>query len=398
VSSSACPSCGAEHLEVFHELDGIPAHSCLLLDDRDAAIGYPTGSLVLAVCTDCGFITNVRFDVGLNEYSSSYEETQGFSPTFNHFAEELALDWVDRLDIRDRRVLEIGCGKGEFLALICRLGDNRGIGIDPAVAPERLADDDRARCTFIADLYSPAYRDLDADVVLCRHTLEHIHPVAEFTGLIRDVFADRPGTPILFELPDVGRVLDEVAYWDLYYEHCSYFTPGSLARLFRRQGFGVTGLWTGFDDQYILLEATAGTEGADGERLPIEESPQDVVDRARAFSRRYADQLARSRSWLEAARDASHRVVIWGAGSKGVAFLTTLDRDHVIDRAVDINPYKHDKYLAGSGVPVVSPESLIDDPPDTVIVMNAAYHAEVSSHLARLGIDATVTTAELPAS
>ena len=28
-------------------------------------------------------------------------------------------------------ILEIGCGKGEFLVQICEIGDNRGVGIDP---------------------------------------------------------------------------------------------------------------------------------------------------------------------------------------------------------------------------------------------------------------------------
>ncbi len=391
-----CPSCGSDRLELFHELDGVPAHSCLLLDDQAEAVGYPTGSLALAVCTTCGFITNTRFDVSMNEYSDTYEETQGFSPTFNRFAEELAQDWVDRFDIRNKRVLEIGCGKGEFLALVCRLGENQGFGVDPAVAPGRLTDEDRARCTFIPELYTPAHGTFDADVVLCRHTLEHIAPVGEFVRLIHDQFADRPATPILFELPDVGRVLDEIAYWDLYYEHCSYFTPGSLARLFRQEGFEVSGLWTAFDDQYILLEATVGAGPVADAPLAIEESPEQVVARARSFADRYALHLKDGRSWLAGERDAGRRVVIWGAGSKGVAFLTTLDADGVIDRAVDINPYKQDKFLAGTGVPVVSPESLRQDPPDTVILMNAAYVEEVRAHLARLGLSAVVTTADLP--
>ena len=71
------------------------------------------------------------------------------------------------------------------------------------------------------------------------------------------LFRSRPVT-LFFELPDTERVLDECAFWDIYYEHCSYFTPGSLERLFRRSGFEVTRQWKAFDDQYLMLEARPG--------------------------------------------------------------------------------------------------------------------------------------------
>ena len=51
-------------------------------------------------------------------------------------------------------------------------------------------------------------------------------------------------TLVFFEVPDTMRILREGAFWDIYYEHCSYFTPGSLARRFRRTGFDINELKT----------------------------------------------------------------------------------------------------------------------------------------------------------
>ncbi len=77
---------------------------------------FPRGDLRLGFCAACGFITNTAFDPSLQDYGVAYEETQGFSPTFNAFAHELARRWVDALRPRAASsVLEIGCGKGEFL-------------------------------------------------------------------------------------------------------------------------------------------------------------------------------------------------------------------------------------------------------------------------------------------
>ena len=177
-----CRSCGAADLDTFYELDGVPAHSVLNMKTREEALAYPKGKLRIACCRSCGFISNLAFDASLNEYSPDCEESQGFSPFFRVWLRGLAQEYVDRYGLRGKDVLEIGCGKGEFLILLCELGENRGIGIDPAYVVDRL--DTPADVRFIGELYSEAYGDLAGDAVICRHTLEHIAPVSEFVGIV----------------------------------------------------------------------------------------------------------------------------------------------------------------------------------------------------------------------
>ena len=105
---------------------------------------------------------------------------------------------------------------------------------------------------------------------------------------------------MLFELPDVLRVLRECAFWDIYYEHCSYFTPGSLARLFRSTGFEVLDVELDYDDQYILVEAKPSAGG--GEPLPIEEEPAEVTRAVDAFVAELAGIETRWRDELRATR------------------------------------------------------------------------------------------------
>jgi ABC-type Fe3+-hydroxamate transport system substrate-binding protein len=83
-------------------------------------------------------------------------------------------------------------------------------------------------------------------------------------------------------------------------------------------------------------------------------------------------------------------VVIWGGGSKGVAYLLALELGDTVRYAVDINPHKQGKYLAGSGVLVVGPEELREIRPDLVILMNSIYVDEVRADLERLGVPAEV--------
>ena len=62
---------------------------------------------------------------------------------------------------------------------------------------------------------------------------DHVKKAYDSARRIYDELIGDRGTTVLFELPDVACVLEDVRFWDLYYEHCSYFSLGSMARLFR---------------------------------------------------------------------------------------------------------------------------------------------------------------------
>jgi SAM-dependent methyltransferase len=382
----SCPNCLVPGMDAFYEVRNIPVHSVLLMPTRERALNYPRRDLKLGFCSSCGFVGNMLFDPTVHEYSTQCEESQGFSPTFNKFAKDLAKRWVDQYHLKGKSVLEIGCGKGEFLALLVELGMNNGIGIDPAYIPGRLQSTALDRLEFVQDLYSEEYTHLQADVICCRHTLEHIAPTHAFMSMIRRTIGDRPDTLILFELPDVYRVLKEAAFWDIYYEHCTYFTTGSLARLFRNTGFDVLELGLDFDDQYILLVAKP-TNRRTSPSLPLENDLEKVRAEVAAFPKRFAEVKNRWLTNINAEHAAGRKTILWGGGSKAVSFLTTLGLGEQINSVVDINPHKHGKFIPGAGHPVVGPESLLHDPPDTVILMNPVYVNEVRAQLNSMGLD-----------
>ena len=382
-----CPNCSSEGLLAFYCLDDIPVHSCLLMFNKDEALKYPKGNLQLGFCSNCGFITNTRFEPGVHNYSADYEETQGFSECFNAFAKSLAQRIIDKYNIRDKTILEIGCGKGEFLALMCRLGNNRGIGIDPAYVPERNPDVTGGKIEFIRDFYSEKYAHLKADVICCRHTLEHIAPTRQFMQTLRKTIGDRKDTLIFFELPDVMRVLGEGAFWDIYYEHCSYFTAGSLAGLFRICGFDIDDLYLDYDGQYLILTAYPA-QSRTNMSMDIENDLEQLSTAIKEFKENCSRRIDYWRGIIEQATRQGQRVVIWGSGSKGVAFLTTLKLDNQIEYAVDINPYKQGRNMPGTGQQVISPKFLKQYAPDKVIVMNPIYCREIQEELDRLNIKA----------
>ncbi|MFZ4584601.1 MAG: class I SAM-dependent methyltransferase [Acidimicrobiia bacterium] len=389
IEQSECPACQGADLDVFYEQKGVPSHSVKLMPDRQTALTWPTGDLRIAFCRTCGFVFNTRFDVALNAYAQDCEETQGFSPHFQLWIVGLAQRVVDTLGLHGKTMLEIGCGKGEFLALVAELSGGRGIGIDPAYIPGRLATAAADRLTFYSELFTADHTWLldGVDALAHRHTLEHIAPVAEHVRSIRQAIGDR-SMPIFFELPETLRVLREGAFWDVYYEHCSYFTPGSLARLMRREGFDVTELALDYDDQYTLCFGAAGDGSSP--QCDLEDDLEATAAAVEHFRVAVPERLEELAATVRAERDRGGRTVIWGAGSKGVAFLTTLGVDDAIELAVDINPHKQGKFMPGTAQEVVGPQQLVEHQPTLVLAMNPVYCDEIRDDLARIGVNATV--------
>jgi len=231
--------------------------------------------------------------------------------------------------------------------------------------------------------------DLDADAVICRHTLEHIAPVGDFMREVRRAIGDRRDTVVLFELPGTLHVLRDTWFWDTYFEHCSYFTAGSLARLFRATGFEVLEVRPVYGDQYVVIEARPTDVPAPGEPFALEDDLAAIAAGTQQFAAEYDQVVQRWGARVRQVADQGGRTVIWGSGSKGVAFLAALGEDAgLVAAAVDINPFKHGRFMAGSGHRIVAPKELFDLRPDLVIAMNDAYVEEIRRDLDDLGLDA----------
>ncbi len=388
-SGKVCPNCFKEETEIFYEVSSVPVHSVLLMETKEEALNYPKGNIKLGFCNHCGFITNTAFDKSLHEYSSKYEETQGFSETFSKFHKALAERLIEKHGLRNKEIIEIGCGKGEFLNLICELGHNKGIGFDPAYIDERNTGAAKDHTVFIKDFYSEKYTDYHGDFVACKMTLEHIPETYDFVRTVRKSIGERFETVVFFQVPDVERVLSDFGFWDIYYEHCSYFNAGALDYVFRKAGFNVLEKAVEYGGQYLMIES-----------LPAEINSSETGTPDLSYLKALKDNFEngirpRLEDWKNTLTDfhkAGKKTVLWGGGSKAVAFLTTLGIYKEIEYAVDINPYKHNTFLAGTGQQIVSPEFLQSYKPDIVIIMNPVYKNEVSQDLSDKGLHPEILT------
>lgn len=373
-------------MSVFYEVDRVPVHSVLLMATAEEARTYTTGAIALGLCPTCGFISNVKFNAAVHDYSQAYEATQSYSPTFSQFNRGVAQGLIDRYDLHHKDIIEIGCGHGEFLILLCDLGPNRGIGFDPAYIEDRIQHPAKERITFIQDFYSEKYGHYRGDFVCCKMTLEHIPETAVFMRTVRRSIGQNLDTIVFFQVPNAAYVMRDVAFWDVYYEHCSYFSAASLAYLFWQAGFEVLDVATEYDDQYLMIEARPLPQPQLARLAELRPAVEQTQQDARHFAAQVTTARAAWRVRLNELRAQGQKVVIWGSGSKGVAFLTTLGVTDEVAYAVDINPHRHGTFMAGTGHEIVGPEFLRTYRPDVVIIMNPVYKAEIERDLNALGL------------
>lgn len=367
----SCPVCNSNSLRDFLFRERVPVHQNLLMRDQEAAINIPRGDLSLVACHDCGFIFNRAFDPRKIMYGEDYENTQACSPSFNEHLDGLVRRMVVEQNVRDCHVVEVGCGNGLFLRkLVAYDGtDNRGYGFDPSYrGPESELG---GRLKFSARYYDSECADVPADVIVCRHVIEHVPSPLQMLEDIKKALARSPKARIFFETPCVEWILANLIVWDFFYEHCSYFSAGSLSTAFQAAGFEVQSVEHVFEGQYLWLEAT----------LPktaplVEKRPGTVAAQAQNFSRLEGKLKG---EWQRKIREraAQEKIALWGAGAKGVTFANLIDGSReLIDCVVDLNPLKQDHYVPGTGHPIVSYKALADRGVSTAILMNPNYREE----------------------
>jgi hypothetical protein len=380
-----CQICSSDDVSLFFEIVNVPVHIGILWPSRDAAKNCPRGDIKLIFCRSCGFILNIAFDPTRLEYTQAYDNSLHFSPFFQAHAHSLAKRLIERYNLYNKNIIEIGSGKGDFLMLLCVFGNNRGIGFDPSYEGKFYKNEKAKHITFIKDFYSERYANYHADFICCRYVLEHIHNPTDFLSMLRHIIDNHLDTVLYFEVPNVLFILRDLSVWDIIYEHCSYFSLGSLAHIFTSCGFDIRDLNENYNGQYLSIEALPNKASVDL-RHDYSDELKKLAYYMNTFPDNYRSKIKAWENNLERIKHKGQRAVAWGAGAKAVSFFNMLKIRDQIGYVVDINPHKHGKYISGTGQQIVPPEFLRDYKPDVVIIMNQIYKNEIQHTIKELNL------------
>ncbi|HEX2206557.1 MAG TPA: methyltransferase domain-containing protein [Longimicrobium sp.] len=234
--------------------DALPAEARLWEEARECgacgsfewrAVGEVCGKRYVR-CTACGVVRlydRVAADQLHRLYSGYYPvadpppaelRRQLENPTFAHRHRRLEAT----VPAARRRIFEVGCGDGNFLAYL------RGHGWrvhGSEYAPETAALVRRRHGIepFVGDVAHAMPPGAPFEVVAAYHVLEHVYQPAEWLAAVRRMLA--PDGFVHLQVPNQGsltRRLTGPAWASVMFpQHVYFYTPRTLAALLRRTGF-----------------------------------------------------------------------------------------------------------------------------------------------------------------
>lgn len=367
-SMTSCIACGQEIIAHVYENNRTPLSRYGFLDQPDRHV--QTTEISIAWCSTCHFAWNLSYDKHKVDYKSDkIIEANRFSPRYRSHLDAASLHIKSVIGKPLETVVEIGAGACDFLKLFSEATTR--VAIEPS---DEVLMNDEASIRTIKDYFDGSRHQFPADLVVFRQVLEHIDQPREFIlDTLRGLGKAESSTYFYIEVPNAGKTFADARFYDIYYDHCNYFTLKSLNRLLEACGLTVYDIHLAMQQEIICVIASNEVLNASEVALALERAVQDMN--------------AQVRSHLEQHR----RVLVWGAAGNGTNILNTLQiGSNQIPYVIDKDQNKQGKFIPITGQRIISPTEAVDFSPEVVVIMSQFHRLEIGDECRQLFGDKVV--------
>jgi len=357
------------------------------LDDMEPF--YP---LHVRICDSC-LLVQLRAYVPPEEIFTEYAYFSSYSSSWLEHARRYADMISERLRLGpDKLVVELGSNDGYLLQAFVER-DIAALGIEPAGNVAEVAVE-RGVPTVVAFFGADTARRLAAegrraDLLVANNVLAQVPELNDFVAGMRLLLA--PGGVATIEVPHLMRLLDRNQFDTIYHEHYSYFSLRTLQRILSAHGLTI------FDVEELPTHGGSVrvyAAHADGHGRPADARVTDLLAREDAaglstpapyasFAARVEETKCRLLEVLIAIKREGKSVAGYGAPGKGNTLLNYCGiRADLMDYTVDRNPYKQDRFLPGTHIPIAHPSKIAEHRPDFILILPWNLKDEIIEQLA----------------
>ena len=391
-----CRVCGNKFFEEpLLRYENMP-RAAQFLPDADSLERDKGVDLEVCQCSVCGLVQLSNDPV---PYYKEVIRAAAFSEEMKDFRRKQFGNFIQKFSLERKKVIEIGCGRGEYLSLMQQFGvDAYGLEHSEESVKQCLKNGLKVSEGFIqSSNYRLNFAPFDAFFIL--NFLEHLpDPNSTLRGIYNNLTDDAIG---LVEVPNFDMILRNKLFSEFISDHLFYFTRETLNATLRLNGFEIIDCneeWYEYIISAVVhpVRDTYSKKAAENNNDPENrnlscETQEYMVANGRPISNgvkkrekidishfyKYQAQLKNEiEEYIRRFKDK--KVAIWGAGHQALAIISLINLADKIKYVVDSAAFKQGKYTPATHVRIVSPDALDSDPVDAVIVMAASYSDEVA--------------------
>lgn len=345
--------------EVLH-LATVPRNVLNMLEVSQLPL-YGTKSVSISVlqCNGCGLVQTAQV-LEDDHYTDSFWSASHIKQMVSHQKQQ-AIKFIDNYRLKGKRVVDIGCGDGNYLDFIRQAGA-LAFGVEPALAEAKIATNVHNHIVFTSyvgkDFPVP---EAPYNAFVARQVLEHIPDINDFLqGIRKSLTPDGLG---LIEVPNFEQTLSQQRFYDFFTEHVNYFTERTLRLAVEQNGFKVIEVIRSMNGEY--LEAYIKVDSI-LEVNQLRLSKDSLLNNLQLF--------------IDNNHKAGKKIALWGAGIKGITILSLLEKKD-IDYVIDSDPSKHGKYTPVSQLLICSPHEAVLNSVDVIVISAMTYFDEIVNQL-----------------
>ena len=350
-----CKICNSILYNKILTLDKVPSAAQKFLNIEDLESDIPEKLEVY----QCDYCKLLQLNCEPVEYYKNVIRSTSFSEDMKNFRNVFFKEFVKKYNLYDKKIIEIGCGKGEYLEMFEVATNMRIFGIENSKESVEVALGKNLTVFngFIEDSkYEIPNKPYEAFFIL--NFLEHIPNPKEFLhGIYNNLTDDAVG---LVEVPNSDVVISKGLYSEFIKDHVSYFTKDTLKILLELSGFEVLNSDIIWNNDIISVE--------------VRKKKNNNLD---LFKKNYNSTYDIFNEYTSE-RIKKGKIAIWGAGHQAITNISLLNQEEKISYIIDSATFKQGKYAPAIHLPVISPNIINTDKEiKTIIIMADGYSNEI---------------------
>lgn len=373
-----CRFCGKEIHDVVIDLINAPPSNAYLRENQlnEAEIFYP---LKILVCKNCWLVQIDEYASSKEIFDNDYLYFSSYSSSWVEHAKKYVEMIINRLSLSSKsNVMEIASNDGYLLQFFVQAGIPC-LGVEPSTSTAAAASEKGVKS--IPDFFGTnlAKRIVSEhgkqDLIIGNNVLAHVPDINGFVEGLK-LLLKCNGT-ITMEFPHLLNLLYYNQFDTIYHEHYSYFSLGTVKRIFAAHGLQIYDVEELPTHGGSLRIYACHVEN----KMKISHLVSEVLSKEITYGlnsheiyESFQKQVEKIKEdFLQFLLDAQKEnkiVVGYGAAAKGNTLLNYcgIRGNHIISGVADLSPHKQHRYLPGSHIPIISPENIKDIKPDYLLI------------------------------